>query len=178
MKILNSMDSRMHNDKSFNLLDKNIRESFDGIQFKSMLFRSKQVAEGSIFPSASLLSTSGQIKQVHADLSKYTLVDFWYSHCTPCIQEFDELKHIYSAYSSKGFQVIGISIDKKSDELEWKKAIEKYNLIWTNLWDADGEMAKKYSIEVFPTNFLIDQSGKIIRKNISLTDLRNFLDRH
>ena len=48
-------------------------------------------------------------------------------------------------------------------------------LNWTSLLDENGVNANKLGIYVFPTNFLLDQNGIIIRKNISLIELDLFL---
>jgi hypothetical protein len=40
----------------------------------------------------------------------------------------------------------------------------------------NGIQASKESINYFPTNFLLDHQGKIIRKNIALEELERILE--
>jgi hypothetical protein len=48
-------------------------------------------------------------------------------------------------------------------------------LIWQQYWDMNGKNTKSLSINAFPTNFLIDNGGKIIAKNISMEKLEELL---
>lgn len=108
-------------------------------------------------------------------LSKYTLVDFWFSYCKPCLEEMPRHKKIYDKYREKGFEYIGISTDKKQDVSNWIDTIEKKGLIWKNFLDENGKEAKENNINKFPTTFLIDFEGKIIKKDISSEELEIFL---
>ena len=49
-------------------------------------------------------------------------------------------------------------------------------LNWDQYLDLNGVQACKESINYFPTNFLLDQEGKIIRKNIALEELERILE--
>lgn len=43
--------------------------------------------------------------------NQYYLIDFWYSHCGPCIEGFPKLKKIYNQFHNRGFDIISISVD-------------------------------------------------------------------
>ena len=58
----------------------------------------------------------------------------------------------------------------------WKKVIAKNNITWQNLLDENGNISKKYSINKFPTNFLLDSEGKIIKRDIPQEELEKFLE--
>jgi thiol-disulfide isomerase/thioredoxin len=106
---------------------------------------------------------------------KYTLVDFWFSHCGPCIAQFPMMRNLYAKYKNAGFDVIGISIDKTVDIRAWLDAISKHKLEWKQYWDIDEKEAKRFFISIYPTNFLLDSEGRIIKKNILLEELEIFL---
>lgn len=106
---------------------------------------------------------------------KFTLIDFWFSYCGPCIYQFPEYAKLYDEYKSKGFEIIAISTDKTKDISNWKKVINRMNLKWPQYLDENGVEAKKINITVFPTNFLLDNQGKVIQKNIHPEDLAVFL---
>lgn len=135
---------------------------------------------GRMFPSISLVDIDNHKMQLPTTKkeSKFIFLDFWYSHCAPCIAQFPGLRNIYSKYKALGFAIISVSTDKLSDRQQWKNAIIKYQLRWDNFWDINGLGATKLSINSFPTNFLLDQSGKIVKKNIDLTQLEIFLQEH
>jgi thiol-disulfide isomerase/thioredoxin len=105
--------------------------------------------------------------------NKFTLVDFWFSGCHPCLAQFPLYKNFYETYKQNGFEIIGISCDRKSNEAEWKKISGNFN--WQQYLDTNGVITNKLYIEKFPTSFLLDNTGKIIRKDISPADLEAFL---
>lgn len=109
--------------------------------------------------------------------NKYTLVDFWYSGCGPCRAQFKSLKNLYKLFSNKGFEIVGISVDSGKDKKKWEDIIMNDKLIWQQYWDKDGKESHRLSITAFPTNFLIDNSGKIIAKNIALGELEKLLNK-
>ncbi|QEH39452.1 TlpA disulfide reductase family protein [Chitinophaga sp. XS-30] len=102
-----------------------------------------------------------------ASSNKYTYVDFWASWCKPCRAQFPELKEIYKEYRNKGFNVLGVSIDK--DKAAWKKAVKEEGLVWINVSDLKGsksEVSILYALSYIPRSVLIDKNGKIIARNI------------
>lgn len=165
-------------DIGFTGLNKKIQSTFDGINMKNRLINSKQLLVGNRFPSMLLKDTLESGKSLSSFLSKYTLVDFWYSHCSPCIGQFEQLKAIHKNFFLKGFEIIGISTDTRRYQLDWKKVIAEYKLPWVQLWDINGELAKSLSINAFPTSYLLDKSGNIIEKDIDLLKLEKFLNDH
>ena len=160
---------------SFSLLDRSLKKTVTGKQLIASLEESKITANGQIFPTMMLLNENKQPQELKPRQEKYTLIDFWFSHCGPCIAQFPELKEVYNTYRDKGFNIIGISVDYENDEIDWRKAIEKHELVWEQLWDKNGKKSGKYYINSYPTNFLLDASGKILQKNIKPDQLKKFL---
>ena len=85
-------------------------------------------------------------------------------------------KELYEKYKDKNFSIISISTDRTQDIENWKKVIAKNNITWQNLLDENGNISKKYSINKFPTNFLLDSEGKIIKRDIPQEELEKFLE--
>ena len=99
--------------------------------------------------------------------NRYTFIDFWASWCAPCRMQAKALVPIYARYRTKGLGVIGVSLD--TDAAAWKKAIEKDGYTWTNLADLkgfDSPVTKIYHISAIPRNFLIDNKGIIVARDL------------
>ena len=165
-------------ENAYSYLSKSLQHTFTGKYLFYSLNESKVTGIGRVFPALSLSNTMDSIQKIMVGKEKFTLIDFWYSHCGPCIAEFPDVRDIYNTYKNKSFNIIGISVDRGDDKNDWKAAIEKYALGWEQLWDKDGLNAKKIFINSYPTNFLLDSNGVIIQKNIKPDQLKKFLEKN
>lgn len=107
--------------------------------------------------------------------SQYYLIDFWHSHCGPCVASFPKLKEIYTQFHDKGFDIVSISVDRQEDQNDYVSAIQKNKLVWNHVWDKDGATANKFNINFFPTYILLDKNDRIINYNIQGNQLEAFL---
>jgi thiol-disulfide isomerase/thioredoxin len=116
------------------------------------------------------------------DWSKYSgkvvLIDFWATWCGPCRAELPNVVKNYEAYHDRGFEVVGISLDQKREDVE--KFLEKEKLPWTIVLDeswnksksagdgdkaASGQLANYYGVFGIPTAILLGKDGKAISLN-------------
>ena len=160
---------------AFSFLDENLKKSLIGIDFAQKLIEAKQLTIGKKFPSILFLKLDGSEQMINYADYKYTLIDFWYSYCGPCIKEFPDLINIYKSFKNIGFNVVSVSTDRKEDVKNYYNAINKYNLVWDHRWDRNGIISAILIINSFPTNFLVDQKGTIVAKNIRPNQLVHFL---
>lgn len=154
---------------------KQVQRSHTGVVLKEKLEQAKRIAIGAKFPLLALSDTNLIPVKGPTIAGKYTLVDFWYSHCSPCIGQFGELKKLYERYNNSGFSIIGISVDHKSMIKDWKEVMVKYQLPWKQYLDQDALNADMLSIPGYPTNFLLDAEGRIMRRDIDLGELDKLL---
>jgi len=126
------------------------------------------VQPGQPAPDFTMNDTIGNPVSLSSFKGKLVLVDFWASWCGPCRAENPNVVAAFKKYNSKGFAILGVSLD--TDKAKWFEAIAKDGLAWTHVSDLIGwnnAVAKQYGVMSIPASFLIDQEGKIIA-----TDLR------
>lgn len=98
---------------------------------------------------------------------KLLLLDFWAAWCKPCRVENPNIVRIFREFHSRGFDVLGISLDRKKED--WKNAIMTDRLTWKHVSDLkyfSGPVAKLYNVTTIPASFLLDENGVIIAKNL------------
>ena len=99
--------------------------------------------------------------------AKVLLIDFWAAWCSPCRAENPNVVKVFREFNSKGFDIFGVSLDRSGTD--WNKAIGDDNLTWTHVSDLqywNNSAAKLYGVNSIPANFLLDQNGIIIAKNL------------
>lgn len=105
---------------------------------------------------------------------KLLLIDFWASWCNPCRQENPNIVKLYNEFHKQGFDILGVSLDTNRDA--WLKAVAADKLTWTQVNDPgqyDDSVAKLYAVDLIPSNFLLDETGTIIARNVTGKDLYN-----
>ena len=111
---------------------------------------------------------------------KIVLVDFWATWCGPCIAEIPNVLEQYQKYHSKGFEVVGISLDQERAALE--KFVTERKIPWPILFEpSEGSgwqhpLASYYGISGIPTVILIGKDGNVVSLNARGERLGELLD--
>jgi peroxiredoxin len=157
-------------EKLLGKLDTTLNKVQTIIALRERLVQLKAVAVGQKAPDFTLNDVDGNPVSLYSKIdgkTKLLLVDFWAAWCPPCRQENPNVVKVWQAYNKKGFDVMGVSLDRSRDD--WVKAIADDKLTWTQVSDLqywDCAPAKLYAVSAIPANFLIDGNGIIVGHNL------------
>lgn len=87
------------------------------------------------------------------------------------------LVEAYNKYHNKGFEIYQVSVD--DNRIEWVDAIDQDQLAWINVGDMEGSViaTRNYNIQAVPFNYLLNEEGEIIAKNLKGPALDNALSK-
>lgn len=149
----------------YTVLSPAVKNSFFGSRLGTMAEASQKTAIDALAPDFEGMTPDGKILKLSSFKGKYVLIDFWASWCGPCRQENPNVVKVYNQYKSKGFEILGVSLDQEREK--WVGAIAEDKLTWPHVSDLKGwrsTIAGLYGVQGIPQNFLIDKEGKIMAK--------------
>lgn len=112
--------------------------------------------------------------------SPLTIVFFWSAKCVHCLNEIPVLVDLYEQYNSSGLAVYAINLDE--NKFDWRDYLDENNMPWVNVTDMgplkQSQLIKDYSVYKTPSSFVLDTTGKVLVKNISVQDLESFVKKY
>jgi thiol-disulfide isomerase/thioredoxin len=92
---------------------------------------------------------------------RVVLVEFWSTHCGPCVAQLPAIAKLYANNKGQGLEVLSISGDPDADTL--KLFLTRHpELTWPQLLDGEldkAPIAKSLGVNHWPNYFLIDRKG-------------------
>jgi peroxiredoxin len=102
---------------------------------------------------------------------KVVLLDFWATWCPPCRKEIPGFIELYNTYKSRGFVVVGVSMDDTDDISDVKRYAAQIKMNYPILLGAgrEDDLKPAFGELPLPTSFVIARNGSICARHDGLT---------
>jgi peroxiredoxin/outer membrane lipoprotein-sorting protein len=118
-------------------------------------------------PGGGKLSLADELKT-----HKAVLVTFWFYACATCREEFPQLMKLYRELKPQGLEIIAVnSFDDRATILKYaSEAGLNSPIVMDDSGDQHFGVAKSYGVNLYPTSYLIDGSGKVVARYIGFKE--------
>ena len=97
-------------------------------------------------------------------------LNFWASHCPPCLVEGPEIARAHARYRSR---VRFVAVDVQDNPKMARFRVREWGWEFPVVIDYFGDVARAYRIRYLPTSFFIAPSGEVVAVHAGLLILRD-----
>lgn len=97
---------------------------------------------------------------------KLIFLNFWGTWCPPCVEEWGSIEQLYKE-KNKDVEFVLIAMLDEEDKV--REFIKKNNYT-APVYIAESPLSERILPKVFPTTYLLDKGGRIIKKETSSKD--------
>ena len=122
-------------------------------------------------PDITFVTLSGKKYNTHELKGNIIIMNFWYTHCPPCVAELPDFDTLQQAYQDK--QVVFLYLSKDT-EIATRELLAKKNLTLDAVPNTEKTHAL-FEIKMYPTTVIIDKEGIIRKSYVTVPQVRRFL---
>ncbi len=114
-----------------------------------------------------LVDQYGNTHTISEYKGKVIFLNFWATWCPPCRMEMPDIEAIYEEYEKNSGDIIILGVaapnlGKEGSEEDIKKFLKDNGYTYPVVFDQTGDILGQYSIQAFPTTFVIDKDGNLV----------------
>ena len=121
-------------------------------------------------------SPAGGMVDLASYRGKVVLIQYWATWCGPCKADMAMLKELLAKYGSAGLTILGVNLDGAAKEMA--DYLAENRLPWPQIREEgglDSRPANELGILTLPTMILVDQQGRVVNRNVQITELEGEL---
>lgn len=143
-------------------------------RFATAVDRSLTGWEGRTLPELGGERFAGGDAAVGDLMNDATLVYVWFTNCPPCVQIAPVLEELHGDLSDEGLTIVGLNADRvlklPYTDADRQAHLEKGGVGFENLHLTEEDRAELGNVNIFPTLFLANRDGQIVRHFVNFQD--------
>jgi len=130
-----------------------------------------QVEKRRILPNYSFKTADSSVYKLSDYHGKVLILSFWASWCSPCLVELPTFSQMQKKFSNQGLMVLAVNVEDNDDGKKFAEDFWKRNKFdFMSFFDTSTELAQSFQVELLPSNFVIDKSGRLVFSGFGSTD--------
>jgi peroxiredoxin len=117
--------------------------------------------EGKPAPAFTLKTFAGKPLSLSDYRGQVVLLDFWGTFCIPCVKALPELQALHAKNASRGFAVIGVTVDDRAAMVA--KATSRAKVTYP-IVQATPAVWSAYKVNALPSLVLVGRDGRIVKR--------------
>jgi len=109
-------------------------------------------------PALKMNDLNSRLHDLSAYKGKTVIVSFWASWCRPCLDEMPSLVKLKATYKDN-LEILGVNI--REDKAIIQHFTKNMDINFPLLQDKDSAAVKDWNVYVYPSNFIVDKTGKL-----------------
>ena len=126
--------------------------------------QTRVVNPGDTAPSFSVKTDRGRTMTASDFGGRVLVLNFWATWCKGCLEEFAGLNQFAADTAKDGVVVLGVSVDQ--NEQLYKRFLASTQPSFETSRDPEADISANYGTFLFPETYVIDKSGKVVKKII------------
>jgi len=127
-------------------------------------------------PDFSAVDLSGSPITLIEQQGNLVLLDFWATWCGPCLKGLPYIEAIHKKFGDRRLKVIGINLDRRGEDFH--SYCETADFSYPQVFDEGRRIADDYGVQMLPSLFLIDETGKVMRKDFIFLDIEDVVEQY
>ena len=117
---------------------------------------------GNLIDDFSFVTHTGEYYKLSSFKGKYVLVDFWFTACGPCVQNFPKLKELKRLNADK-LEIISLTPHDTPEKVaSFLKKHTDYNWLFSAI-DINDDTIQYFNVLSFPTYILVGPDGNLVK---------------
>lgn len=119
-------------------------------------------------PDFVVQTLDGQQHKLSAYRGKTVLLHFWTDWCESCRKEFPKIQAYYQTLGGADFEVLAVNVGQSADVV--RSFQQEFGVTFPMALDPQGTLGQQYEVRAYPTNYVINPEGIVIRRIVGWVD--------